>query len=95
MVSRPFAIPLLPLFLRRPVTDGFLAEAELAEFDAEAVHFRAVREITSDRNNQKLACASGQTAANSLTQAINEARYRGDTELLERIAKDPQAFIVR
>jgi DNA polymerase-3 subunit epsilon len=28
-----------------------------------------------------------------LTQAINEARDRGDIELLERIAKDPQAFI--
>lgn len=28
-----------------------------------------------------------------LTQAINEARDRGDIALLERIAKDPQAFI--
>jgi hypothetical protein len=28
-----------------------------------------------------------------LTQAIKEARNRGDIELLERIAKDPQAFI--
>jgi DNA polymerase-3 subunit epsilon len=28
-----------------------------------------------------------------LTQAINEARDRGDIGLLERIAKDPQAFI--
>jgi DNA polymerase-3 subunit epsilon len=28
-----------------------------------------------------------------LTQAINEARDRGDIELLELIAKDPQAFI--
>ncbi len=28
-----------------------------------------------------------------LTQAINEARDRGDIELLERIAKDPQGFI--
>jgi DNA polymerase-3 subunit epsilon len=28
-----------------------------------------------------------------LTQAINEARDRGDIDLLERIAKDPQAFI--
>ena len=28
-----------------------------------------------------------------LTQAINEARDRGDIEMLERIAKDPQAFI--
>jgi len=30
-----------------------------------------------------------------LTQAINEARDRGDIELLETIAKDPQAFILR
>jgi DNA polymerase-3 subunit epsilon len=30
-----------------------------------------------------------------LTQAINEARDRGDIELLERSAKDPQAFILR
>jgi DNA polymerase-3 subunit epsilon len=30
-----------------------------------------------------------------LTQAINEARDRGDIELLERIAKDPQAFILK
>jgi hypothetical protein len=29
-----------------------------------------------------------------LTQAINEARDRGDIDLLERIAKDPQAFIL-
>ena len=29
-----------------------------------------------------------------LTQAINEARDRGDIEMLERIAKDPQAFIL-
>ena len=28
-----------------------------------------------------------------LTQAINGAKDRGDIELLERIAKDPQAFI--
>lgn len=54
-----------------------------------------ITKITRDRNNQKLACASGQTAANSLTQAINEARDRGDIELLERIAKDPQAFILK
>lgn len=51
--------------------------------------------ITRDRNNQKLACASGQTTANSLTQAINESRDRGHIELLERIAKDPQAFILK
>jgi len=30
-----------------------------------------------------------------LTQAINEARDRGDIELLEMIAKDPQAFILK
>lgn len=30
-----------------------------------------------------------------LTQAINEARDRGDIDLLERIAKDPQAFILQ
>jgi hypothetical protein len=30
-----------------------------------------------------------------LTQAINEARDRGDIELLERIAKGPQAFILK
>jgi len=30
-----------------------------------------------------------------LTQAINEARDHGDIELLERIAKDPQAFILQ
>ena len=30
-----------------------------------------------------------------LTQAINEARDRGDIEFLERIAKDPQAFILQ
>ena len=30
-----------------------------------------------------------------LTQAINEARDRGDIELLELIAKDPQAFILQ
>ena len=30
-----------------------------------------------------------------LTQAINEARDRGDIGLLEAIAKDPQAFILR
>ena len=30
-----------------------------------------------------------------LTQAINEARDRGDIELLETIAKDPQAFILQ
>jgi len=30
-----------------------------------------------------------------LTQAINEARDRGDMGLLERIAKDPQAFILK
>ena len=30
-----------------------------------------------------------------LTQAINEARDRGDIELLETIAKDPQAFILK
>lgn len=30
-----------------------------------------------------------------LTQAINEARDRGDIELLERIAKDPNAFILK
>jgi DNA polymerase-3 subunit epsilon len=30
-----------------------------------------------------------------LTQAINEARDRGDIELLEAIAKDPQAFILK
>ncbi|MFM2199663.1 MAG: hypothetical protein RLZZ505_3095 [Verrucomicrobiota bacterium] len=29
-----------------------------------------------------------------LTQAINEARDRGDIGLLERIVKDPQAFIL-
>ena len=29
------------------------------------------------------------------TQAINEARDRRDIELLELIAKDPQAFILR
>jgi len=29
-----------------------------------------------------------------LTQAINDARDRGDTGLLERIAKDPQAFVL-
>jgi hypothetical protein len=52
-------------------------------------------EIMRVRNNQKLACASGQTAANSLTQALNEARDRGDIELLERIPKDPQAFILK
>ena len=51
--------------------------------------------ITGDRNSQKLACASGQTAANSLTQAFNEACDRGGIELLERIAKDPQAFILK
>ena len=31
--------------------------------------------------------------SNSSHLAINEARDRGDIELLERIAKDPQAFI--
>ena len=30
-----------------------------------------------------------------LTQAINEARDRGDMELLERIAKNPLAFILK
>ena len=30
-----------------------------------------------------------------LTQAINEARDRGDIELLELIANDPQAFILK
>jgi hypothetical protein len=30
-----------------------------------------------------------------LTQAINEARDRGDIELLEEIAKDPKAFILK
>ncbi len=30
-----------------------------------------------------------------LTQAINGARDRGDIELLETIAKDPQAFILK
>ncbi len=30
-----------------------------------------------------------------LTQAINEARDRGDIELLELIAKNPQAFILK
>ena len=30
-----------------------------------------------------------------LTQASNEARDRGDIELLELIAKDPQAFILK
>jgi hypothetical protein len=30
-----------------------------------------------------------------LTQLMNEARDRGDIELLERIAKDPQAFILK
>jgi cell division protein FtsB len=30
-----------------------------------------------------------------LTQAINEARDRGDIELLEEIAKDPQAFFFK
>jgi len=30
-----------------------------------------------------------------LTQAINEARDRGDIALLELIAKDPQAFILK
>ena len=30
-----------------------------------------------------------------LTQAINESRDRGDIELLERIAEDPQAFILK
>jgi hypothetical protein len=30
-----------------------------------------------------------------LTQAINEARDRGDIELLETIARDPQAFILK
>jgi len=30
-----------------------------------------------------------------LTQAINEARDRGDIELLDLIAKDPQAFILK
>jgi len=30
-----------------------------------------------------------------LTQAINDARDRGDIELLELIAKDPQAFILK
>jgi hypothetical protein len=30
-----------------------------------------------------------------LTQAINEARDLGDIELLETIAKDPQAFILK
>ncbi len=45
MVSRPLAVPLLPLFLRGPIPDGFLAQAELAELGAEAVHFRAVRVV--------------------------------------------------
>ncbi len=35
----------LPLFLRWPVADGFLAEAEFAKLVAEAVHFRAVRVV--------------------------------------------------
>ena len=48
MVSRSFSIPRLPLFLRRPVADGFLAQAEFAELGAEAVHFRAVRVILGE-----------------------------------------------
>ena len=36
-------IPGLPLFLGWPVTDGFLAQVEFAEFGAEAVNFRAAR----------------------------------------------------
>ncbi len=33
--------------------------------------------------------------AKLLNPAINEARDRGDISLLERIAKDPQAFILK
>lgn len=37
--------PGIPNFLRRPVSDGFLSEAEFAEPGAEAVHLRAFRVI--------------------------------------------------
>ena len=66
MVSRPFAIPLLPLFLpfllRRAVADGFLAQAELAELGAEAVHLWAVRVILGEEalfEKQELVLGAG------------------------------------
>lgn len=62
MVSRPFLIPCLPFFLRWAVADGFLAEAELAELGAEAVHFRAVRVVLGEEaffEKQELVFGSG------------------------------------
>ena len=55
-------IPLLPLFLRRPVADGFLAKAELAQLGAEAVHLRAVRVILGEEaffEKQELVLGTG------------------------------------
>jgi len=62
MVSRPLAIPLLPIFLRRPVADGFFAEAEVANLGAEAVHPCSFRVILGEEaffEKQKLVFGSG------------------------------------
>ena len=53
---------LLPFLLRRPVADGLLSESELAEFRAEAIHFRAVRVILGEEaflEEQDLVLGSG------------------------------------
>lgn len=58
----PFLIPRLPFFLRRPVADGFLPEAELAELGAETVHLRAVRMILGEEaffEEQELVLGTG------------------------------------
>ena len=48
MVSRPLAIPLLPLFLRRPIADAFLTETEFPELRRKALHFHAIRVILGE-----------------------------------------------
>lgn len=41
----PILIPAFPLFVRRPVADGLLADAEFAELGAVEVHFQTRRVV--------------------------------------------------
>jgi hypothetical protein len=69
----PFLIPRIPFFLRWPVTDGFLAQAELAELGAEAVHLRAVRVVFGEEaffEKQKLMLTTDRVVDNGDEKAL-------------------------
>ncbi|MCX6880210.1 MAG: hypothetical protein NTW21_41360 [Verrucomicrobia bacterium] len=54
--------PRFPLFLRRSVADGFLAEVEFAELGAETVHLAAVRVVLGEEallEKQELVLGTG------------------------------------